>query len=164
MIQDLSTILLRDLDTVIREIGLYPDDAAVWGELPGVPNSAGTLGLHLAGNLRHFIGATLGATGYVRDRDLEFSARGLPRTEILAPLRAAREEVEATLAKLDPATLDAPYPLVLAERRLPTRLFLLQLAVHLTYHLGQIDYHRRASTGSTEGAGAVAMKALGVPA
>lgn len=164
MIQDLSAILLRDLDTVIREIELYPDDASVWGEVPGAPNSAGTLGLHLAGNLRHFIGATLGGTGYVRNRDLEFSARGLPRAEILGPLRAAREEVEASLAKLDPAKLDEAYPLPLAERRLPTRLFLLQLAVHLTYHLGQIDYHRRTSTSSTEGAGAVGMKGLGVPA
>jgi hypothetical protein len=72
--------------------------------------------------------------------------------------------VAATLAQLDPAKLDEIYPMTLGERRLPTRLFLLQLAVHLTFHLGQIDYHRRVSTTSTEGAGAVMMKGLGVPA
>lgn len=164
MIEDFSTILLRDLDALVREIDLYPSDAALWAELPGTPNRGGTLALHLAGNLRHFVGAVLGGTGYVRDRDAEFASRDLPRSEVVALVRAAREEVRATLAKLDGKALDADYPLVLAERRLSTRLFLLQLAVHLTFHLGQIDYHRRATSGSTEGAGAVTLKVLGVPA
>jgi hypothetical protein len=163
MIHDLSTVLLRDLDCLAREIELYPDDDSVWEALPGAPNSGGTLALHLAGNLRHFIGAILGGTGYVRDRDAEFSTRGLPRTEIVALIRAAQEEVKGALERLDPATLEAPYPLELAGRRISTRLFLLQLAVHLTFHLGQVDYHRRASTSSTGAAGAVSLQALGTP-
>lgn len=164
MNQDFSAILLRDLDGLAREIELYPTDEALWADLPGTPNRGGTLALHLVGNLRHFVGAVLGGTGYERDRDAEFSTRDVPRAEVVARIRAAQDDVRATLAQLDPTALDADYPLPLAERRLSTRLFLLQLAVHLTFHLGQIDYHRRASSGSTEGAGAVTLKVLGVPA
>jgi hypothetical protein len=41
----------------------------------GISNSAGNLCLHLIGNLNHFIGATLGNTGYVRNREQEFSSK-----------------------------------------------------------------------------------------
>lgn len=164
MIQDLATLFLRDLDVLAREIALYPDDSSPWGLPAGLPNSGGTLALHLAGNLRHFVGAVLGGSGYVRDRDAEFALRDLPRTEILALVAAARNEVAATFERLDPALLDATYPLELAGRRLSTRLFLLQLLAHLDFHIGQVDYHRRVSTGSTGSAGAVSLRALGSPA
>jgi DinB superfamily len=160
-IQDLSTFFLRDLDGLRREIELYPDDAAPWAEIPGLPNRGGTLALHLAGNLRHFVGAILGGSGYVRDRDLEFSARGVSRTEILEKIAAARQEVEAGLAALDPASLDQDYPLPLGGRTISTRQFLIHLAVHLTFHLGQIDYHRRAATGDAKSAGVIPLSALG---
>lgn len=160
-IQDLSLLLLRDLDGLRREIELYPDDAAPWAERPGLPNRGGTLALHLAGNLRHFVGAVLGGSGYVRDRDLEFSARDVPRAEILEKVAAARREVEAALAALDPARLDEDYPLPLGGRIASTRQFLLHLAMHLTFHLGQIDYHRRATTGDSKSAGVIPLSALG---
>ena len=159
--QDLSTLFLRDLDGLRREIELYPDDAAPWAEIPGLPNRGGTLALHLAGNLRHFIGAILGGSGYVRDRDLEFSARDVPRTELLQKTAAARQEVEAALAALDPAVLEADYPLPLGGRIISTQLFLIHLAVHLTFHLGQIDYHRRVATGDGTSAGVIPLAALG---
>jgi len=159
--QDLSTLFLRDLDGLRREIELYPDDAAPWAEITGLPNRGGTLALHLAGNLRHFVGAILGGSGYVRDRDLEFSARDVPRSELLEKTAAARREVEAALAALDPEVLEADYPLPLGGRIISTRLFLIHLAVHLTFHLGQIDYHRRAATGDSKSAGVIPLSALG---
>lgn len=163
MIQDLSTLYLRELDTLRREIALYPDDAAPWQLLPGLPNSGGTLALHLAGNLRHFIGAILGGTGYVRDRDAEFALRNLSREELLARVDATRGELAETFQKLDAAALEQTYPLHVAGRELPTRLFLLHLLSHLALHLGQLDYHRRATTGSSESAGVLALAALGEP-
>ena len=66
---EIARSLLRELDTLRREVEAYPDDESVWGLPPGAPNSAGTLTLHLAGNLQHYVGALLGGTGYVRDRD-----------------------------------------------------------------------------------------------
>ncbi|MEP7009577.1 MAG: DinB family protein [Acidobacteriota bacterium] len=161
LIQDLSTLFLRDLDGLRREIELYPDDAAPWAEIPGLPNRGGTLALHLAGNLRHFVGTILGGSGYVRDRDLEFSARDVPRADLLAKVATARQEVEAGLAVLDPSVLDKDYPLPLGGRTISTRQFLIHLAVHLTFHLGQIDYHRRASTGDATSAGVIPLSALG---
>jgi len=68
--------------------------------------------------------------------------------------------VDLTLTTLDPARLDQPYPLAFGDRRVGTRAFLLHLAVHLTYHLGQIDYHRRAVTGDATGVGAISLKEL----
>ncbi len=161
IIQELSTLFLRDLDGLRREIELYPDDAAPWAEIPGLPNRGGTLALHLAGNLRHFVGAILGGSGYVRDRDLEFSARDVPRNELLDKTAAARQEVEAALASLDSGVLETDYPLPLGGRIISTRLFLIHLAVHLTFHLGQIDYHRRAATGDGTSAGVIPLSALG---
>lgn len=139
----IRSVLARDLRAVAREVDAYPDDDALWRAAPGVSNPAGTLALHLAGNLEHFIGAVLGGTGYVRDREAEFTARGLTRAELRRRLTAAAESVDATLAQLSPERWEAEYPVPVAGRKLDTAAFLLHLATHLAYHLGQMDYHRR---------------------
>ena len=159
-ITSLTAILLRDLQALRRCLEAYPDDALPWRQPPGVPNSAGTLALHVAGNLRHFVGATLGGTGYIRDRALEFSARGLPRTELAAGLRATEAELLGTLGHLTPEHLQREYPLALAAHRFTTGDLLLHLAVHLGYHLGQADYHRRLVTGDPAPIGAMALDVL----
>ena len=51
----LELLITRELRAVRREIEAYPDDASVWREIPGLPNAGGTLALHVAGNIRHFI-------------------------------------------------------------------------------------------------------------
>ncbi len=154
-IPHLRRIFLRDIDTLRREVDLYPDDESLWREVPGLPNPGGTLILHLAGNLRHFIGALLGHSGYVRDRPAEFSTRGTSRQELLRLIAAAHDEVDGALTRLDPAVLEDPYPETLRGQHYPVHLFLLQLAVHLTYHTGQLDYHRRMVTGDRASADAV---------
>ena len=72
-----SAVLRRDLAAVRRSVEAYPDDESLWAERSGFPNSGGTLALHVAGNIRHFVGAVLGGSGYLRDRDAEFSRRGV---------------------------------------------------------------------------------------
>jgi uncharacterized damage-inducible protein DinB len=151
-------LITRDLRAMQRQLGLYPDDDAPWRQLDGVPNSAGTLALHVAGNLRHFIGATLGGTGYVRDRELEFARRGAPRAELLAEIDGAIEAVERAMAGLDEEGLRTDYPLLVGDRRVATGDFLLHLATHLAYHLGQVDYHRRTVTGDLSGVDAVSVR------
>ncbi len=142
-----SAILCRGLETVKGEIAAYPDDASVWATPPGIVNSAGTLALHLAGNLSHFIGAQLGKTGYVRDREAEFAARDIPRLEILARLDAAIAAVDASLAPLTDADLHEAFPLRLGDTTVHSGDFLIHLVAHFGYHLGQIDYHRRLTCG-----------------
>ncbi len=141
------TMLLRELDSVRASVEAYPDDGSIWKQVAGIANVGGTLALHIAGNLRHFIGALLGNTGYVRDRDAEFSARDLPRSELICRIDAARIDVERTLQGLPISTLSANYPMPIADRIVRTGDFLFHLASHLAYHLGQLDYHRRAVTG-----------------
>ena len=156
----LRTLIVRDLDAVIREIEAYPDDAAIWTLPAGVPNSAGTLALHLAGNLHHYIGAVLGDDPYVRNRDGEFGDRDVPRHELVRRLRAARAAVEQTLSAMTSDDLEAPFPVELTVGHPPTGLFLMHLSTHLAYHLGQLDYHRRMVTGDEAGVDAQSMTAL----
>lgn len=160
LIDAIRRCLLRDLDALAAELAAYPDEASMWAKPAGAPNSAGTLALHLAGNLRHFIGGTLGTTGYVRDRDSEFAGAYMPRTELAARIAAARAEVDTTLAGLDQARLGEPFPLTVGGGTLPTGRFLVHLAGHLAYHLGQLDYHRRLVTGDATGIGAMALAPL----
>lgn len=150
----LKVVLTRELRAFQRELDAYPDDASVWRPVPGLPNSGGTLALHVAGNLRHFLGAILGHDGYKRDRDAEFARRDVPRSELRAGIDAAIASVEQTLESLSDATLAAPYPEPIAKRSVSTDVFLVHLATHLAYHLGQLDYHRRAVTGNAQGADA----------
>jgi uncharacterized damage-inducible protein DinB len=153
-----SRLIHRDLASLRDELLAYPHEADMWQVPKGLPNSAGTLALHLVGNLRFYIGAQLGASGYVRDRDAEFSRRGVPRAEIVASIETASDEVTRALATLDPAQLDKPFPVEVGGNRIQTGLFLQHLAVHLAYHLGQVDYHRRVVTGSS-----VSVGAMGIP-
>ncbi len=152
----IAALLSRELATLKRELAAYPDDAGPWRAVPGVTNTAGTLALHMAGNLRHFIGAQFGGTGYVRDRDAEFGRRDVPRAELTALADAAIAEIGPALARLSAADLAKPYPLPIGGVRLVTGDFLMHLAVHLAYHLGQVDYHRRMVTGEAGSIGAIA--------
>ena len=154
----LSALFSRDLAAFRRTIAAFPDDRGPWTPVPGVPNSAGTLALHAAGNLRHFVGAALGGTGYLRDRAAEFGRRDVSRAELVEELEAAEREVKATLATLDPAVLEAEHPMPPTGLRVTTADYLLHLATHLSFHLGQADTHRRAVTGDTASVDPVSVR------
>jgi len=156
----LTAVISRDLRAVKREIAAFPDDESVWRLVPGVANSSGTLALHLAGNVQHFFGKVLGGTNYVRDRTAEFNRRDVPRAEIQAQLDAAIAAVEPGLSRVKDNGLDADYPEHIAAHSVATGEWLIHLAAHLAYHLGQIDYHRRMVTGQNETVGTMALPEL----
>jgi hypothetical protein len=164
MLQDVAVLFVRELDALQREIELYPSDDALWHVVPGLPNAGGTLVLHLVGNLRAFIGGALGASGYTRNRDAEFSDRGLPRATLVALVNDARREVEAALREVSHDQLSSRFPQAVGGRSMTTSLFLHHLLAHLAYHLGQIDYHRRAATGNAVSANVLPLAPLGDPA
>ncbi len=155
-----ARVMIRDISSVRDQISAYTDEADIWRLPPGIANSAGTLALHLAGNIQHYVGAVLGGTGYVRDRETEFTAREVPRSELLAQVEAARAALLTTLAHIKADTLDSVYPIEIAGVRLSTGQFLVHLATHLAYHLGQIDYHRRSVTGQGSIKGMQSIPAL----
>ena len=158
---DLATLIDRDLRALRRELEAYSDERQLWQAVPGLPNSAGTLALHLAGNLQHYVGARWGGTGYVRNREAEFARRDVPRAELIAEVERARSAVAAGLAAVSQAELAADFPEVVARSRVRTSEYLIHLALHAAYHLGQLDAHRRVVTGNAAGVGALRPDELG---
>lgn len=156
----LRTILLRDLEAIRREVEGYPDEALLWTTVPGMTNTGGVLVRHLCGNLQHFVGTILGGTSYRRDREAEFLAPPSPRAWLLAELSATQSTVAATLEHFSARQLDADYPAPVAGQTLGTLDFLLHLSAHCAFHLGQIDYHRRAVTGDATSVGPMAIPVL----
>ena len=143
IIETLKTLFERDLEKLKTEIDQYRDEGTIWKVSGDVTNSAGNLCLHLIGNLNGFIGAQLGNSGYVRERDLEFSNKDTPRADLLAKIDATKKVVSDTLGKVSAEQLEEDYPIVVFAEKMTTGWFLIHLATHLNYHLGQINYHRR---------------------
>jgi len=150
---ELASLFARDLERLAQELRAFPDTPALWRTAPGVSNAAGTLALHLEGNLRDYVGRQLGGIASVRDRALEFSARDVPQSELVRRVETLRDLIPPVIAALAPETLDAPYPEPYNGATLSTGKFLMHLFGHLSYHLGQIDSLRRVTTGD----GAIAL-------
>lgn len=139
----LIEIYERDLGKLRTEIGQYSEEADLWKTTGEISNSAGNLTLHLFGNLNHFIGAVLGGSGYVRDRDAEFSASGVSREKLVEEIDKTRSVVTATLKNLTDEDFAKIYPIEVFGHPMTIEFFLVHLTTHLNYHLGQINYHRR---------------------
>jgi uncharacterized damage-inducible protein DinB len=157
---EITAVLLRDLDGFRREILLFPDDESPWMTQPGVANSAGNLALHIAGNIRHFIGSNLGGIPYSRDRDDEFGRREGTRDMLVAELDRALEVVKAVMPALSPSQLDEPFPGATTPVPVTTRKFLFHLATHVAFHLGQAGYLRRIVTGNPQSTNTVTSARL----
>lgn len=145
----IAAIIDRELRSLRAQVEAYADERDLWLVAPGISNPAGVLAAHLVGNLQHFIGARMGGTGYVRDREAEFARRDRSRAELLAAIDETRGVVRATLAALPEDELEQDFPDVVAGVRLTTGDLLIHLVSHLAYHLGQVDFHRRLLTGGT---------------
>lgn len=143
----IAGIFARDLRALRREIEAFADEGDLWRVPPGISNSAGTLTLHLAGNVQYYIGTVLGGTGYVRDRDAEFARRDVPQAELLGEIDAALGAVERGMARVRDVDLAQSYPDPPRGLAVTTGQYLVHLISHFTYHLGQVDYHRRLVTG-----------------
>ena len=143
LIETLILLYKRDLARLKDEISAYRNESAMWKTDREIPNSGGNLCLHLIGNLNHFIGATIGNSGYARQRDLEFSSKDVPREELVARIEETSVVVENALRAVTPEQLREEFPLLVFAEKTSTEYMLAHLATHLSYHLGQINYHRR---------------------
>lgn len=143
MIETLSKLFLRDLEKLKTEISSFKDEKNLWKISGDVKNSAGNLCFHICGNLQHFIGAVLGNSGYVRNRDAEFSRKDVPIRELVAEIDLTIKVVQKILLELKGKDLQKTYPINVLGFEMTTEFFLAHLATHLNYHLGQINYHRR---------------------
>jgi uncharacterized damage-inducible protein DinB len=143
MIETLKTLFNRDLNKLKFEIESYQNESTIWYIEKSVSNSAGNLCLHIIGNLNTYIGAQIGKTNYIRNRELEFSNKDIPKLQLIAQIEATIQTVNDALDLLTNVDLKKEYPLLVFETKTSTEFFLVHLTTHLAYHLGQINYHRR---------------------
>ncbi|WP_417443707.1 DinB family protein [Joostella sp.] len=140
---ELITFFKRDLNKLIAELELYNDEEHIWQVEKGISNSAGNLALHLIGNLHTFIGKEIGKTGYIRNRELEFTQKDVPRGELIVSVQGTIKMIEDSLSPLTERDLKEEYPIMKFPNVETIEYLLVHLLSHLNYHLGQINYHRR---------------------
>jgi len=140
---NITVFFERDLDKLIEEINSFKNENDIWKIKKGITNSAGNLTTHLLGNLNHFIGKTLGNTGYVRNRDEEFSVKNISREKLIADIDSLKKVIKNTLPQLSDEDLKKEFPVKIRDEVFSTENMLTYLLAHLNYHLGQINYLRR---------------------
>jgi hypothetical protein len=112
LIQIIRSLLLRDLQKLQNEISSYQREASLWETDKNISNSAGNLCLHLVGNLNTYIGAVLGNSGYLRDREAEFSRKNVSQTQLVEQIVHTRQIVDQMMREIDEAQLEKDYPLL----------------------------------------------------
>ena len=143
LIETLKSLFNRDLNKLKVEIESYQNESQIWAIDKNIANSGGNLCLHLIGNINTYIGAEIGKTAYIRNRPLEFSTKDIPKAELIKMINETIIVVNNALDSLTEADLEQTYPQIVFEKEMTTGYFLVHLSTHLSYHLGQINYHRR---------------------
>jgi len=143
MTESIKSLYTRDLNKLKTEIESYQTEESLWKIDKDISNTAGNLCLHLVGNLKHFFGAILGNSGYVRNREEEFSLKNIPKSELIQQVEETLNVVISTLDQLSEEDLAKEYPIEPLGYKMTTEYFMIHLFGHLSYHLGQINYHRR---------------------
>ena len=131
----------EELAAKVNELSAPLSDEQFWTKPFAFGNSFGHLVLHLTGNLNYYIGAEIAGTGYVRDRDREFTEAARPTKKevmrrfddaVAIVLRTARAQMEADWAKAYTA---------MREEDVDNRFnIFLRCASHLHHHVGQMVY------------------------
>lgn len=144
--KNITSLYQKYLDSLKNEISLYQNESDLWKLAGDIKNSPGNLALHLCGNLQHNFGAVLGNTGYIRNRDLEFSRKDAGKQDILNEISITSEIVLTVLENLTDERLAQEFPDKSHGEGQTVSDMLVRLAFHLAYHVGQINYHRRILT------------------
>lgn len=139
-----KTALIHEIEGLrdqIHELVKPLTEQQLWQKPLDPGNSIGHLLLHLTGNLNYFVGGHLGKTGYVRDREREFTESQPPSREtLLTGFAEAVATFRRVVGGLSEAELLAPHP----EKRFgPVYQGLVHLVAHFALHRGQISYIAR---------------------
>ena len=143
MIESLRALYHRELDQLSSEITQYPDEASIWLVAPGIANSAGNLALHIVGNLNTFLGVPLAKTDYVRDREFEFGGKDVPREQLVKMINSLKDILDKGFDSIKDEDLSEVFPIKIWPEEKTIEFALLRLLSHASYHLGQVNYHRR---------------------
>ncbi|MBK6537108.1 MAG: DUF1572 family protein [Ignavibacteria bacterium] len=136
-------LYLNFLNSLKDEISLYKDPEKIWLLSGSISNTPGNLCLHICGNLNHFFGTVIGNTGYIRERDQEFSKRNLSREELFGAIDETKIMIGKIFDDLTQDDFNKIYPINKFGENVTYGFIFSRLVSHLSYHLGQINYHRR---------------------
>jgi uncharacterized damage-inducible protein DinB len=132
---------LEQLRITVHELAAPLSERALWSKPVEPGNSIGHLILHLTGNLNHYVGAQLGGSGYVRDREREFTEERPPaKAVLLANLDAAVTTFRRVVEGLSGEQLASPYPQAGSGSVVKT---LVHVVAHFALHRGQVTYLAR---------------------
>jgi uncharacterized damage-inducible protein DinB len=138
------TALIEELEQLrdgVHQLVEPLSERALWSKPVEPGNSIGHLILHLTGNLNHYVGAQLGGTGYVRDREREFTEAQPPaRPALLANLDAAVATFRRVAESLSAEQLAASHPHTASGSVLKA---LVHVVAHFALHRGQMSYLAR---------------------
>ena len=140
LIQD----FMRDYQNSAKKIHALIDPLAeeqIWTKPYPYGNSIGNLVLHLTGNLSYYIGTEIGATGYVRNRPLEFAETSrVAKGELLKKFDDAIAMVGTVLQKQSEGNWSAAYTGKGMEEAGDRFTVFLRCAAHIYHHTGQMIY------------------------
>ena len=129
-IATLQQLYKRDLIRLKTEITSYSKEENLWIVDGAIANSGGNLCLHLIGNLNAFIGAQIGNTDYVRDREFEFSGKNVPVQTLAHQIDETLQVVQEALALVDQDMLASEYPIQVFKEKMTYEFFLIHLSSH----------------------------------
>ena len=125
----------------VRELAAPLSEEQFWQKPFPFGNSFGHLVLHLTGNLNYYIGAEIAGTGYVRDRDREFTERDqLSKAEVLKNFDRAIEVVLRAIRTQSESDLTKAYTAAREDDAVNRFNIFLRCATHLHHHVGQMVY------------------------
>jgi len=146
----ITTILIdlygKELDKLKNEINTYESDDLIWKQADGIQLTGGNLCLYMAGNLQHYIGAMIGDSGYIRNKEAELKAKNVSRERLMEEIENTRQVVVDTLEQVSKAELLKIFPTKDFEEPVTTEYYLVHLLNNFCYHLGQIHFHRKQAS------------------
>ena len=145
---ELASVIANDLanyyEYVAKQLHKWVDplsDEQFWHNPYAYGNSVGHLLLHLTGNLSYYIGARIADTGYVRDRNREFTeTQRPPKEQVLREFDRTIALVVATIRKLSAEDWTLEYSAELEPEAKDRFAAFLRCAGHAYHHVGQIIY------------------------
>ncbi len=141
-----STAKLIQMTGHIGTCLLKLDPDQIWQRTGDTQNSIGNLILHLCGNVRQWIGSSIGGHPDIRDRDREFDANSRAAThELLSLLRATVSHAIGVIKYLPPDRLTDRVVTQDGERSVLEVIY--QVVGHFQQHTGQIIYATKLITG-----------------
>jgi len=134
------TARYKNFAGTVFELAAPLNEEQFWGKPFPFGNSFGHLVLHVTGNLNYYIGTQIAATGYVRDRPLEFTDATRPaKADVLRNFEQAIEMVLTTINCQSAEDWSRDYTAAGSDAR--DRFDnILDCATHLRYHIGQMRY------------------------